>query len=355
MLAMCALTRGNNVDGRKTGKVTIVDVARHAGVSHTTVSWVIHNDPRITQETKERVNRSIRELNYHPNLSARRLVRGRSDTVAMMAAFFSGPFEMEILKGVEEGMSFSCGDEGKAMSLFTTGGSDARARTMMESILYGDAADGLMLLSIMPPDDLVEAFRERGRPLVVIESKVIGACSITSDNEFGARLATEHLLQKGYRRIAIVNGRSSSLEPHRSAEERLAGYIETLGEWGIPYDPSHLYELVYYDYQDGLALGHKVAKGGYDAVFCAAGDAVAMGLMSAFREAGLRIPEDIALVGYDDWYPARLLSPSMTTVAQPLREMGKRALLECLNGIASGAESMKDGLFDPKLVIRQSS
>lgn len=352
---MAVEKRDRDGDGGRNGKVTIVDVARHAGVSHTTVSWVIHDDPRITPETKERVNSSIRALNYHPNLSARRLVRGRSDTVAMMAAFFSGSFEMEILNGVEEGMSSSSGYEGKAMSLFTTGGSDSRARAMMESILYGDAADGLMLLSIIPPDDLVEAFRERGRPLVVIEGKVRGACSITSDNEYGARMATEHLLERGYRRIAIVNGHSSKDDPHRSAEERLTGYIETLGSWGIPYNPANFYEVYHYDYQVGLTLGEKVAVGGYDAVFCGAGDAVAMGLMSAFREKGLRIPEDIALVGYDDWYPARLLSPSMTTVAQPLREMGKQALLECIKGITMGAATMKDGLFDPKLIVRQSS
>jgi len=350
---MSVKKRDRNVNGERSSKVTIVDVARHAGVSHTTVSWVIHDDPRITPETKERVHASIRALNYHPNLSARRLVRGRSDTVAMMAAFFSGPFEMEILKGVEDGMSG--GNEGKAMNLFTTGGSDSKVRTTMESILYGDAADGLILLSIVPPDDLVAAFRERGRPLVVIDGKVPGACSITSDNEYGARMATAHLLQRGYRHLAIVNGHSSREDPHPTAEERLTGYIETLGEWGIPYNPAHSYEVFHYDYHVGLELGADVAKGGYDAVFCGAGDAAAMGLMSAFREKGLRIPEDIALVGYDDWYPARLLSPSMTTVAQPLREMGKRALLECIKGITMGAAAMKDGLYDPKLIVRQSS
>ncbi len=141
--------------------VTINDVAKKAGVSHTTVSWVIHNDPRITQKTKDKVNKAIEELNYHPNYSARSLVKGKTDVIAVLTNFFSTYFELSVLKGIETAMD-EC-DKSYNLNLYST---FDREEEVLNEILYGKRADAVILLSETPPQKIVKAYNDRNVPLI---------------------------------------------------------------------------------------------------------------------------------------------------------------------------------------------
>ena len=330
--------------------VTINDVAKKAKVSHTTVSWVIHDDPRITDETKKKVMAAIRELDYHPNYMARSLVKGKTDTIAILSSFFSSPFEMEILKGMEKTLDRQLLDY--HLNLYTT---RDREQDILMQIVNGKRADAVILLNFHPDENVIERYSKAKMPLILLDEKAPGLVSDRLDNEKGAYLAATHLISRGYKKIGMIMEQESSFMD-LSQKERLRGFRRAMKEAGLPFDASHILGIDNYYFEEGEELLRQFTKETlpFDALFCAAGDMVAMGVLFEARRQGLKIPEEMGLVGYDDIQASSLVSPSLTTIRQPLQMMGERLLKEALR-VLQGKEGEMDIIFEPEIVIRESS
>ncbi len=335
--------------------VTIHDVAKHAGVSHTTVSWVIHDDPRITEGTKIKVRNSIDKLNYHPNVNARSLIRGKSNTIAVIVYFFSSIFELEVLKGIEQYFDEIAGDYN--VNIYSTRGNCKRKEKILKEILYGQRADAVIMLSMNPGNDLLQEYRKENVPLVLIEESIKGALTVKNDNIGGAYMATEHLIKTGRKNIGIVVGEYESDESGLSPSERLEGYKRALEDYNLIFNPDLVFTIDNYYFEEGqVALQFILEKEIHvDALFCAAGDTVAIGILDQARKSGISIPEELSVVGYDDIHAAALVSPALTTIRQPIESLGITALEMVMKALSGKKVAIKDIVFDQKLIVRSSA
>jgi len=335
--------------------VTIKDVAKLAGVSHTTVSMVIHNDHRITRATKKKVLDAIKKLNYYPNYFARGLVQGKTNTIAVIAAFFSSPFELDILKGIELRMD-EC-DSHYNLNQYATRGKNEIKTELFYSILYGKRADAVIALNLKPDITLMKNFETENIPIILIEEKMKGLSYVKTNNIKGAYLATEYLIKKGKKNIGLINGVTKGKEVGLSPKERLSGYKKALKAYNLPFKHDNVIDIVYYYYEEGkdVLKTYRKRKNKIDSIFCAAGDMVAIGILEEARGMGVSIPEDISIIGYDDMLMASLIFPSLTTVKQPVQEMGAKAFDFVMEKISD--KSLKDLklVLQPELVIRESA
>lgn len=333
--------------------ITIKDVAKKAGVSHTTVSMVIHDDKRITPETKKRVQAMIVELKYHPNYLARGLVRGKTNTIAIMAAFFSSNFEMNFLKGIEH----QSGESEYQINQYSTRGKPGMKDQILEQILYGKRADALISLSIKPDKAMLEEFRKNGLPVILIEEEMKGAHTLKTDNYKGGFLAAEYLLKKGRKKIGIIVGEINCNEAGTSQVDRLKGYQRALEEFNVDFDKDYVYEVKDFDFKDGKAGLAKFFSMGKkpDAVFCAAGDYTAMGLMEEARKRGIKIPQDLSVVGYDGLDMSAIVNPPLTTIKQSINELGKEAYKIAVDAANGKLKEPKNIILQPELIIRESA
>lgn len=335
-------------------RVTINDVAKRAGVSHTTVSWVIHDDPRITLATKEKVRAAIEELKYIPNLSARSLISGKSGNIAVLATFFSTIFELEIMRGLEEGLDNV--NNAPGIQLFSTRNSPERKESILKTILYGRRADAVICLSLKPGKEMAQEFIDAKVPVILVEEYAEGVHSIKTRNEEGARMATRHLVSGGRKKIALVSGPLSNDENKivASAQERHKGYRDVLLEAGLEYQEDAVAQVSSYYMEEGYEAFTRIlgAMPDCDGIFCSAGDLVASGILTAAKEHGKKIPGDIGIVSFDDSFIAPLVSPALTTMRQPLREMGRTALETALKALKG--EPVENIEYTPELIIRES-
>lgn len=322
--------------------VTITDVAKLAGVSHTTVSWVIHDDPRITEKTKDKVMKAIKELDYHPNLMARSLVKGKTNNIAIVAPFFSSSFEMEILRGIEDGMDAN--KSSKSISMYSARGNHEK---FLKQILLEKRADAVILLTIKPDVSIIGQFEKNKIPLILVEEDARGCSVIRTNNQKGARLAVEALIGKGRKKIAIA---VETEDYGLSQIDRLRGYKEALGEHDIDYGEELIISINKYRFEEGQRIFQQILDVQADAVFCAAGDAIAMGILLEARNRNIKIPQEISVVGFDDSSMCELVYPSLSTIRQPLYEMGKKAWEMAIN-----PESHDNIVFEPEYIKREST
>ena len=331
-------------------RVTILDVAKRAGVSHTTVSWAIHDRPEISAETKEKVFKAIKELNYHPNYLARSLVKGKTNTIAIVATFFSSTFEMEILKGIEQ--SINSMKSTYTITLFSTLGQHEK---VLSDIVYSKRADGVILMSIKVPDNIVELYKSNDVPLMVIDEEAPGALEVKLDNFKGAYIATEHLIKSGRKNLSIVLGDGGNLGLSQS--ERKRGFLKAIENYGLKFDETKEFRISDYYFEEGLIVFKRMVRvtNDVDGIFCAAGDVVATGIMLEARNQGIKIPEQLSIIGYDDIISSALLSPPLTTVRQPLVQIGRNAYETVVRVLENGnAEGVDRLVYEPQLVIRNS-
>lgn len=326
---------------------SIRDVARRAGVSATTVSRVLNANAPVAVETRKRIQDAIEALNYVPHGGARSLITRRTSTIGVLLPDLYGEFFSELIRGIDQAARPI-----RHHVLVSGSHSDPAELEAMLRALRG-RVDGLI---VMAPDvnayPLLDRFG-RALPIVLLDSDPEGCDlpSITIDNHGGAGAMTNHLLGLGHRRIAHLAG------PHhnRDARERERGWREALQGAGV--DPQGL--LLPGDFTElgGHAAGLRIAELAEppDAVF-AANDAMAFGCLSAFRERGLRVPEDIALAGFDDIPIARYMSPPLTTVRVSIAELGARALsrLLALTGHDLTARDARHETIATELVVRAS-
>lgn len=334
--------------------VTIKDVAKYAGVSHPTVSMVIHDDPRITKETKEKVIKAIKELNYHPNYMARGLVKGKTNTIAIMASFFGSLFELNILMGIEGESE----DPKYQINQYTTFGKEKVKNDIFYSILHGKRADAIIALSLKPDEHLAKEFIENDVPIVLLEEDMQSLNIVKCNNYQGAFIATEYFIKSGRKKIGIITGELDGEEIGLSPLERLNGYKAALKKYDIEFREEYIATVDNYYYNEGKETFLELLKSfpDIDAIFCASGDIVAAGAIKASLEKGISVPDDIAIIGYDNSFLAEIVSPTLTTIHQPLFQMGKEALRIVINELeGKGKKGPIRKIFEPRLIKRESA
>jgi DNA-binding LacI/PurR family transcriptional regulator len=338
---------------------TLEQVAALAGVSRATVSRVVNGSPKVSQVVRAQVERAVAKLGYVPNRAARSLVTRRADSVALVvsephARFFSEPF----FAGMVRGVSAALAETGIQLLLLIA--QDLPGRGRLERYVVGGHVDGVLLASLHGDDPLPGTLERAGVPAVLVGrpaggvSRSIGAAPasyVDADNRGGARAAVEHLAGRGRRRIATITG---SLDMGVGLD-RLEGWRDGLAAAGLS-GAGDLVEPGDFTEEGGAAaMARLLERPGepVDAVF-AASDLMAAGALRALRGAGRRVPEEVAVVGFEDSAVARYAQPPLTTVRQPIEEMGRQATRLLLAQVAGEAGGMHL-ILDTELVVRSST
>ena len=306
-------------DAPQAARITIRDVAQLADVSPATVSKVMNGAPHVSRSAQERVLAAISKLNYRPNSVARSLKLKSTATIGLVTDDLEGVFTMSMMRGVEEAVSA----QGFSVFLCNSYGEPARERQHLE-VLLNKQVDGIILMSgYKVRNRAAPALPLKDIPVVYLYqyTREVPAPCVLPDDFGGAALGTHHLIAKGRRRVALLNG------PYRyeATLVRLAGYRQALEDARLPFDPA-LVRVAEWNESSGYALTRELLALSEppDALLCSS-DHLAVGALGAIKEAGLNVPGDIALVGFDNRYFAAHQRPPLTTVALPLREMGKLA------------------------------
>jgi LacI family transcriptional regulator len=330
--------------------VTLQDIARELNVSVVTVSKVLRNEGKISTATRNRVLRRAKELNYQPNWVARSLVTRRTWTIGLLLPDFTHPFFAEIAKAVAE--TFRPRGYHVIISYFEE--DPVLERNEAESLLARQV-DGLVIASAQPLDDrtMFKGIRDREVPFVLIDRPIAGvqASFVGVDNEAIGELATNHLIARGCHRIAHLRGPKIGI-----AEARLAGYRRALETHTLPAPAQYLVQAGYddsggYEGMRRLLYADPIPDG----VFCY-NDPVAIGALRAISQAGLNVPQDIAVIGAGNVRYSDVLSVPLSSVDQGTGQIGQRAAALLLKQIESKRKlNLKEILIPPKLIARAST
>ncbi len=303
---------------------TIFDVAKRAGVSYGTVSRVINNNPHVKPDTRARIRQAMEELGYVVNKQARGLAGGRTGMIGMLLPDLGTGYSAEITRGIEAELSLANLD----LVLYTTHRVANKESDYIANLVRG-AVDGLLLLLPRNPTDYIDTLTERNFPFVLIDHQGSGQnCpGVGATNWQGAYNATEYLIELGHQRIGFITG---WLDLGCSVD-RLDGYRAALRIHHLPEHPELIYEGSFVQ-NDGYAGTQAFLNLPQPptAIF-ASNDVMAFGVMDAVRDCGLRVPDDISVIGFDDIVQASLTRPALTTVKQPLEKMGRVATLMLLD------------------------
>lgn len=328
---------------------TISDVARLAGVSISTVSRVVNDTAPVSDEVGERVRSAIEELSYTPHVAARNLAVRRTTTIGLLLPELSSSFFTPLLRGIEAAVRQTDYDLLIYANPRTVAGFDSRRAQPI-----GDHnADGMLVFTTTLEDrDIIRNY-EHGFPMVLLHRLSplgLGVPSILFDNRSGVRLAVNHLIEAHTcRRIVFLHGPLGNQE----SEERERGYREALHQQGIAVDPALILRGGFNERGGYAAITDLVRMGvSFDAVF-AGDDEAAVGVLTALRAIGRRVPEDVAVVGFDDLPFAQHLNPSLTTLRAPIEQAGYLAATELFTLLAGGEVDTVTTL-PVELVIRQS-
>jgi LacI family transcriptional regulator len=309
------------------------------------VSRILNGTAIVSEQKRKAVDRAIAELGFVPNPIARGLAGGRTLSVGVITQAIDSPFYGVALRGIEEALALA-----SYSPLFVSGHWDADEELRCIDVLRSRRVDGLIILTGRLSDDTLLSLAE-STPVVVTGRALKGQnlFSLDFNNFEGARLATQHLLELGHRRIAFVAGEPS----HPDSTERLRGYRAALESAGINFNPSLVLPGKYYE-ESGLQAVERLidSRESFTAIF-AANDQMAFGAALALHKRGLRVPDDVSLVGFDDLAGAAYTIPPLTTVHQAAHEIGRLAassMLQLLNG-----KTPTVTLPEPRLVIRGST
>jgi len=329
-------------------KVTIVDIARAAGVSRAAVSLVLRAKPGVGAEARERVRQAMRDLSYVYNRGAANLRQSRSSVVGMIINDLTNPFFAELAIGIERALSIAGYLPFLANTAESVVSQAAHIRSMREHGAVG------LILSPAFGADANELNQLAGDfPIVLAVRRIAGAhlAYAVSENESGARRATQHLLSLGHRRIGFVGGRS----PAVVREERVSGYRAALEATGIAFDPALVIESMPTRIGGLDAMNAALAMAQRPSAAVCFNDVVAMGAMIAVSRRGLAVGKDVAIVGFDDIAEASLVAPSLTTVAVDGQALGEHAARLLLDQIRGGPQAIGHYVGDARLIVRESS
>ncbi|WP_242454425.1 LacI family DNA-binding transcriptional regulator [Bailinhaonella thermotolerans] len=321
-------------------------MAERAGVSKSLVSLVLRGSPHVSEHRREAVLRAARELGYRPNAVARSLVEGRTHLIGALVADLHNPFFAEFLDGLQENLH----GEGLRL-LIGSGRFDPMFEAEAVDAFLELRVDGLVLLGVVPASEAL-ADAAAYTPTVVVGEREVdlsGVDIVVDDGELGARLAVEHLTQLGHRRIAHIEGGASS-----AARARCDGYLDAMRAAGLT--PYVLVESGDFTEEGGRRAARALlAHDPRPTAIFAPNDVAAVGALTVAAELGLRVPEDLSVVGYDNTHLASVNHISLTSVDQPRRSMGRAAAALLCDRIADPAKSSRLRLVTPRLVVRRST
>jgi LacI family transcriptional regulator len=322
---------------------TIYEVARRAGVSIATVSRVHRNADLVAPATRERVHRAVAALDYRPSRLGRSLARGHHDATGIVFPDLSGPYYSAVILGYEEASAA----EGQSVLILATHRRAASAKQVLD---LADRVDGIVLFGRTVDDEVVEALVRRRVPVVLVARPIAGnSDSVRTQSRSTAEALTVHLFEHGYERVAYLG------DPHASpdAAERWQGFLD-----------AHR-AARHRRWRPAIACGFREEDGRAaasvlfadrdrpDAIVCA-NDEIAMGVLVAARAAGLTVPDDLAVTGWDDIPAARHLAPPLTTVRQPMLDLGRRAAEILRDRITTHRIEPLHELLPTELVVRSS-
>ena len=325
---------------------TLSDVAEEAGVSPTAVSRYLNNRIALPLATRERIDAAIAKLNYRPNLLAKRLSTGRSEAISLITPEISNPFFAELAAAIES----EARKQGYAVYMSSTHGDQEQVIAAIQR-LQDQHVDGLIMMTNRLDDGTLAAALKLTPNVVLLDEDIPGVATprVFVENEHGAYLATRHLLDAGHRDIALVSGPDGLM----SVNERKAGFERAMREANLPIRPDWVL-LKEYSRDHGAAAARQLLAGAqHPTAVLACSDYIAIGILQATRQLGIDVPRDLSLVGFDDMAFAELVDPPLTTIRQPIADMGRTAF-ERLLSLINKTEAPPQTRLPVSLVIRKS-
>jgi DNA-binding LacI/PurR family transcriptional regulator len=331
---------------------TLDEVARVAGVSRATVSRVVNGSPKVSADVRRSVEKAIDRLGYVPNRAARSLVTRKSDSIAVVitepaSRLFNDPFFPRLVRGISAALSV------RDLQLVLLMPSDADDEQRTVRYLTAGHVDGVILVSLHGNDPLPDQLATRRIPSVVLgrPPRGVDIDYVDADNRDGGRRATAHLVERGRRRIATITGPRDMV----AGIDRLAGYRDALADAAITVDDGLIATGDFTQAGGEAAMEHLLReRPDIDAVFCAS-DLMAVAALSVLQGAGRRVPEDVAVVGYDDSPIATTTRPALTSVRQPIEEMGREMVHLLAGGIEQNGRVPRHIVLATELIARASS
>jgi LacI family transcriptional regulator len=330
--------------------LTLEDIARMSGVSRSTVSRVINEDPNVNELTRRKIWEVIQNSNFQPNLAARGLAVGRTQVLGLVipmavTSIFTDPYFPLLIQGI----SSACNARNYSMMLWLA--EPDYEHRMARQILYSNLVDGVIVASAVMDDPIVAALiQDRKIPFIMVGRGPTDAAIsyIDVDNREGAAQAVEYLLRLGYERVGTVSGPQTMV----AGVDRFQGYLDGLARYRRKLDPQ-LVQTCEFSELGGYQAMKKLLPQKPDAVFIAS-DMMAIGAMRAIQEAGLKIPADIAMIGFDDIPAAARTLPPLTTVRQPIARCGAMAAEVLIDMIVNPSNSPQRMILSTELVLRES-
>lgn len=329
-------------------KITIYDVAEKAGVSIATVSKVINNTGRISEKTRKKVMQIMDELEYQPSVVASALSGKSTFTLGLTLPDLANPYFAELARAIE--------DQGRkhGFNVFICStDNDADKEEEYYQLFMKKRVDGIIMVSRDKQNVVVKKILSEKVPLVMIAREIFSApvTSVMVDDYYGGMQAGQHLLQQGHQNIAVIVENLTEL----GSKERLRGCVDAMKEAQLELDPQLVIEGGYTLESGKAAMKQLLQQKQRPTAVFACNDILAIGAIQAVREGGLKVPDDISIVGYDNTILAAIIDPPLTTVAQPMQEIGERSVALLVQQIQSKETVRQRVLLMPDLVVRQST
>ncbi len=324
--------------------VTIEDIAKRANVSKSTVSRVLNGSAVVNQQKQDAVHQAVIDLDYTPNMFAQGLASGKSMTLGILTQNIGSPFYAAIAQGVIEGLAGS-----GYTPLFVDGGWDHEREAVSIEALISRKVDGLLIVGGDIDASELQSYKKQ-LPLIVAARDIEGLeeqCVSVNNKKIGY-LATKHLLEQRHTRIAFIHG----IEGHPDAQNRFVGHLEALQEAGVSRSDELVYQGDFSGHAGLMAVNYLLDQGICFSAIVAANDMVAFGARLALYRRGIRVPDDVSIIGCDDQAEAAFMTPPLTTVRQPSYEMGVAASKALLSLISN--EDYEWPALNPELQIRES-
>lgn len=327
--------------------VTIYDVAHEAGVSDATVSRVFNNKPGVKESTRAKVLNAAQKLGYVVNMQARSLAGGRSNIIGLLIPGLDNGYVIEIVRGVDQELARS----GCELMVYTTHRVRNNSANYLRYVANG-LTDGILLVVPLVSADFLKALETINHPYVLIDAlNPFGrSASVNATNWDGAYKATEYLIKLGHRRIGFITG----IPELSSAKDRYEGFITALNDYDIPVDKTLIVTGDFRQESGYVAAQQLLQLPEPPTAIFASNDMMAFGVMDAIREAGLRIPDDVSVIGFDDIPQAVNTYPKLTTVHQPLEEMGRVGVKLLLEHIEHPDTPSQNIVLATQLIVRDS-
>ncbi|WP_019157007.1 LacI family DNA-binding transcriptional regulator [Robertmurraya massiliosenegalensis] len=333
--------------------VTIKDVAKISGVSPSTVSRVIADNPRISEDTKKKVRKAMKDLGYHPNINARNLVAKSTKAIAVIMPSstniaLQNPFFPEILRGIG-----SILHEAKYSMYLSTGDTEKEILNEVQRIVYGSYVDGVILLYSRINDKVTNFLREQGFPFVIVGKPYDHDTEIThvdNDNIRAGKEITKHLIDMGHERIAFIGGSRELFV----TQDRESGYVAALNEAGIKECESYKIHTEFLESGGKEAVEDLMSLNTPPTGLVVSDDLISLGILSMLENYGVRVPQDISLVSFNNVYLSEITRPALTTVDIQIYELGAQSAKALIEKTENKNEPAKRIIIPYQIVYRDS-